>query len=98
MYSINEKQQFKKYFGKVECDELSGQQIWGVNKNDEMQHIADVRGWGSIQNMFKDQNKAMEFQDIIQKFIAGAINERLERLMKDEEYGNGGFGSFKYGS
>ena len=60
-----------------------GTQIWAVEKTkdaDYLHHVADIRGWGEIQNLFKlDMNKAAEFQDRIGKFIAEAINEKLER-------------------
>jgi len=58
-------------------------QIWAVDKQkdaDYLHHVADVRGWGEMQNLFKlDMNKAAEFQDSVGKFIAEAINEKLER-------------------
>lgn len=55
--------------------------IWAVNdKNDELQHLADVRGWGHIQNMFKIEQEAMDFQDAIGQFITDAINEKIANM------------------
>ena len=60
-----------------------GTQIWAIEKTndaDYLHHVADVRGWGELQNLFKlDIDKAAEFQDKVGKFIAEAINEKLER-------------------
>jgi hypothetical protein len=62
-----------------------GQTIWGVSKDGEYQKIADVRGWGAIQNLFKapassiDEDKAASFQDELGKWIVDAINEKLKR-------------------
>ena len=60
-----------------------GTYIWGerVNKDGEieLQMLADVRGWGAIQNLFKTGEEACAFQDSIGEFIAEAINEKLER-------------------
>ena len=58
-----------------------GTQIWAIEKTndaDYLHHVADVRGWGELQNLFKlDIDKAAEFQDKVGKFIAEAINEEL---------------------
>ena len=37
-----------------------------------------IRGWGSIQHMFKDYLKAQDYQDKIGQFIVDAINEYLK--------------------
>lgn len=42
--------------------------------------IAEVRGWGAIQNLFKTQKEAADFQDELGKFIADAINYKLDNL------------------
>ncbi len=57
--------------------------ILSVKGKDE-QHLLDIRGWGHIQNMFKeggniDEKAAGEFQDKVGDFIADAINEKMER-------------------
>lgn len=75
----------KKHFGEKIVYDPQGQMIYGVDKNDGITRIADVRGWGAIQQLFKDAkgnydlDKAGEFQDKIGQFIADAINEKLER-------------------
>ena len=41
--------------------------------------VADVRGWGRLQNEFKTQEEAAKFQDEVGKFIADAIREKIQR-------------------
>lgn len=59
--------------------------IWGVDKTGGLQMVAEIRGWGAIQNLFKlkgggiDVEKAEAFQDELGKWIVDAINEKLER-------------------
>lgn len=70
---------------KAKFDDYGSGYIWGVNDEDELQMIGEVRGYGAIQNIFKDKNggvnfvKADEFQDAVGKFIAEAITEKIER-------------------
>lgn len=67
----------KKWFeGKIWYD-LNSTQIWAETKKDGCQHIVDIRGWGAIQNMFKDQNQAAKFQDSVGEFVASAIREKI---------------------
>jgi len=51
---------------------------------DELKALNDgvvrLRGWGAIQHMFKNMKDAEKFQDDLGKFVAEAINEKLERL------------------
>jgi hypothetical protein len=69
---------------KVTYDEC-GQFIWGVDKDGGHQKLADLRGWGAIQNLFKTKNglidveKAASFQDELGRWLVDAINEKLER-------------------
>ncbi len=77
-------EQIKAFIGeKVKFDEYGSGYLWGVNKKGESQMIGEVRGWGSIQNLFKnkdgslDEEKAENFQDEMGKFIAEAITEKL---------------------
>ena len=62
-----------------------GQYIWGVYQDDSYQKLADLRGWGAIQNLFKtkggliDEEKAASFQDELGRWLVDAINEKLER-------------------
>lgn len=70
----------QKFIGTAKFDEHGGGYIWGEDKNGGLQMIAEVRGWGAIQNLFpNDQKKAAEFQDELGKFIADAINEKLNK-------------------
>ena len=77
--------------GKVTYDKHGGQYFWinpqGVSykPQGEIRMLAEMRGWGHIQNMFKDKNgnidedAAAKFQDMVGDFIADAINEKTER-------------------
>lgn len=62
-----------------------GQYIWAVDKDGGHQKLADLRGWGAIQNLFKtiggliDEEKASSFQDELGRWLVDAINEKLER-------------------
>jgi hypothetical protein len=58
-----------------------GQYLWSKQSSDGgSQLIGEVRGWGAIQNLnIKDPDK---FQDEVGKFIAEAINEKVQRLNK----------------
>src|SRR5437867_1154468 len=51
--------------------------------------IAELRGWGRIQNLFnpateQGMNDAAKFQDEVGEFISQAINEKLKSLTVDE--------------
>ncbi len=67
-----------------------GTYFWAKQKNGGVKMLADMRGWGAIQNMCKmpsgkiDMDLAMKFQDELGQFIADAINEKLERLKKEQ--------------
>lgn len=50
-----------------------------LSKDREDSPVLSVRGWGAIQHIFADKDKAAEFQDAMGKWIAEAINEKLER-------------------
>lgn len=73
----------EKFINKAKYDSM-GQKIWGVDKDGGHQMIADLRGWGAIQNLFKDKKgvidmeKAEKFQDEMGEWIADAINEKLK--------------------
>ena len=72
---------------KCKFDEEGGGYIWGMH-GEGMQMIAEIRGWGAIQNLFKDSKgfvdmeKAEKFQDDMGLWLAEAINEKLERERK----------------
>ena len=60
-----------------------GTQIWAEERTKDavyLHHVADIRGWGEMQNLFKlDMNKAAALQDEVGKFVAEAINEKLAK-------------------
>lgn len=60
--------------------ERDAQFIWGVSNTGGMQMLLDVRGWGAIQNLFKDAEEAAKFQDELGQFYADAINDGIDRL------------------
>ena len=74
------------FIGEKAVYDRQGQFIWGENSKGEWEMLANVRGWGSIQQLFKsasgevDEDKAMKFQDELGEFIASAINEKLLSL------------------
>ena len=46
--------------------------------------VAEVRGWGTLQYKFNTANEAAKFQDEVGKFIADAINEKIERTNQNK--------------
>lgn len=62
----------------VQYDE-NGAMIWAKNNTtDEIRHVIDIRGFGSMLKTFKlDEAEAMRFQDDLGRFLADAINEKL---------------------
>ena len=79
--------------GKVTYDKFGGQYFWINLPNGGTQMLAEMRGQGRIQNMFKKKGKnsreyiddeaAGEFQDEVGNWIAAAINEKMERDTND---------------
>ena len=67
----------KEWLKNVFYDE-DGQYLW-ANHSDGNQLIGEVRGWGALQSEFKSEDKASAFQDQVGKFIADAINEKVQR-------------------
>jgi hypothetical protein len=58
-----------------------GTHIW--NKEDKdggSQLVAEVRGWGRLQNEFETKDEAAKFQDEVGEFIVQAIREKIEQL------------------
>ncbi len=72
---------------KVVYDSM-GQKLFAVQKNGHHQMLADMRGWGAIQNLFKNKDgtireeEAAKYQDDIGQYLADAINEKVERERK----------------
>lgn len=71
--------------GKVTYDKHGGLYFWINDPKGGTQMLAEMRGWGHIQNMFKDPegfidaDEAGKYQDKVGNWIAEAINEKMER-------------------
>ena len=68
----------EKWLADVHYDNL-GTCIWNRQKDGGNQMIADIRGWGAIQNEFKTNEEAEKFQDGVGEFIVQAIREKIAR-------------------
>lgn len=68
----------KKWLKDVYYDKY-GQYLWSKDSTGGSQMIGEVRGWGALQNKFEDLDKASAFQDEVGRFIADAINEKIQR-------------------
>jgi hypothetical protein len=73
----------EKWLADVHYDNL-GTCIWNREKDGGNQMIADIRGWGAIQNLFKTPEEAEKFQDEVGEFITQAIREKLAQLPQQE--------------
>ena len=72
--------------GKVTYDNY-GQYFWVNDASEGQQMLAELRGWGRIQNMFQSKSKydlegAEKFQDELGEWVASAINEKLQRELE----------------
>jgi len=75
----------EKWLSNVYYDEY-GTHIWNKENSDGgSQLVADIRGWGRLQNEFKTEEEAAKFQDEIGEFIAQAIREKLARSSSQTE-------------
>ena len=69
---------------RVWFDKMGSGYFWAEDK-DGSQMVAQIRGWGAIQNLFKNKDGSIDFpkaemyQDKLGEWIADAINEKLER-------------------
>jgi hypothetical protein len=68
----------EKWLSDVYYDEW-GTHIWNKDKDGGSQLVADVRGWGAIQQIFKTHKECVQFQNEVGKFIVEAIREKIER-------------------
>jgi hypothetical protein len=68
----------KQWLSNVFYDE-DGTHIWNREDSGGLQLVADVRGWGRIQNEFKTETEAADFQDKVGRFITEAIIEKIKR-------------------
>jgi len=71
--------------GKIIYDEI-GQYLWIVEKDGNHKKLADLRGWGGIQQLCRNPitktiniEKAEKMQDDIGRWVAEAINEKIAR-------------------
>jgi hypothetical protein len=68
----------EKCLSDVYYDEF-GTHIWNRESNEGgSQLVADVRGWGRLQNEFATQEEASKFQDEVGRFIAAAIRDKIQ--------------------
>jgi len=68
----------KQWLSDVFYDE-NGANIWNRESDGDDQLVACVRGWGRIQNEFKTETEAADFQDEVGRFITEAIIEKIKR-------------------
>ncbi len=70
--------------GPVTYDKWGGQYFWINDPDGGTQMLAEMRGWGGIQNLCRKKGLSEEeygaYQDQLGDFIAEAINEKIERL------------------
>jgi hypothetical protein len=71
----------EKWLSDVYYDEY-GTNIWNKEQDGGNQLVADIRGWGRLQNEFSTQEQAEKFQDEVGEFIVQAIKEKI---LKDYE-------------
>ena len=62
-----------------------GQYLWSKDSTEGSQMIGEIRGWGAIQQLFGTHKECQEFQDEVGKFIANAINEKVQRDFGDKK-------------
>lgn len=76
--------------GKVIYRDFGGYFFIEDEKNGDVM-LAEIRGWGHIQNMFRNKSGTInfdesgKFQDEVGGWIAEAINEKMERENKKEQ-------------
>lgn len=80
-----EKPTVESFLGLYVKYDREGQYFWGIHSNEGHQMVAELRGWGAIQNLFKSNGKyniedAALFQDELGEWIADAINTKLNGL------------------
>lgn len=74
----------EKWLSDVYYDEF-GTHIWNRETADGgSQLVAEIRGWGRLQNEFATLKESEEFQDEVGRFIVEAIREKIERLKRNK--------------
>jgi hypothetical protein len=76
--------EINQWLADVYYDEF-GTHIWSRESDGDNHLIAEIRGWGRIQQIFKTHKECAEFQDEVGKFIAEAINEKVKRELAKKE-------------
>ncbi len=82
---MEENKKIIEFLGKKVIFDDHGQQIYAEHEDGGLQIIADIRGWGAIQNLFKEKDGSINeylattFQDGLGRWVAEAINEKLAR-------------------
>jgi len=66
----------EKWLSDVYYDEY-GTIIWNKEQDGGNQLVAEIRGWGRLQNEFSTQEQAEKFQDEVGEFIVQAIKEKI---------------------
>lgn len=70
----------EKWLSNVYYDEF-GTHIWNKeNEDGGSQLVAEIRGWGRLQNEFDTMKESEDFQHEVGRFIVEAIREKVERL------------------
>ncbi len=70
--------------GKITYDDF-GQYLWIVEEDGNHQKLADLRGFGGIQQLFRSEDGSIDIdaaekeQDNIGRWIADAINEKIDK-------------------
>lgn len=67
------------FIGKANYTGDLGTYIWGNNIHGKTELIAMIEGYREIQELCTTVSEANEFQDEMGRFIAEAINEKIER-------------------
>ena len=75
----------EKWLADVYYDEY-GTHIWNrEDKDGGSQLVAEIRGWGRLQNEFPTLKESEKFQDEVGEFIVQAIKEKLARTSSQTE-------------
>jgi hypothetical protein len=81
----------EQWLSDVYQDTWMGKNIYNKETDGSSQIIAEIRGWGAIQYLFKTKEEAEQFQDEVGKFIVEAIREKIatnsqtERMYSEKE-------------
>lgn len=75
----------EKWLSDVYYDEF-GTHIWNrEDKDGGSQLVAEIRGWGRLQNEFPTLKESEKFQDEVGEFIVQAIREKIARTSSQTE-------------